>query len=238
MKRFPGEISPILRLHYRPVASGRNPRSLLLAGSILAGLALLTISVAAQRLVISFDDDAIGAPPDGFFFAAARQASPGTWEVLGKGTRRHLSHSADPTVTLRGISVAGFSYTTPDDVRVTTRLHLSDGDRAGGVIWRYRDSNNFYFMAVVYATHSAGLFRVTGGNRVSLHNVTDIDLDPDAWHSLTVVHDGEDILGTIDGIGVLRARDRTLTDGNRAGVWSAGNTTGWFDDVTIERAPD
>jgi|CXWL01.1.fsa_nt_gi hypothetical protein len=199
---------------------------------------LFGVSVAAQRLAINFDNDAIGAPPDGFFFAAARQASPGVWSVVGNGSSRHLSHTADPSVTLRGISVAGFAFKSPDDVRVTTRLRTLDGDRAGGVIWRYRDANNFYFMAVFHTAHSASIVRVTGGNRVVLDTVTAIDLDADAWHLLTVVHEGEDIRGAIDGIGILRARDRALTDGTRAGVWSAGNTTSWFDDIVIEHAPE
>jgi predicted transcriptional regulator len=93
-------------------------------------------------------------------------------------------------------------------------------------------------MAVVYADHSAGVFRVTEGNRVMLDQVKDINLDPDAWHVMTIIHDGDEIRGAIDGIGVLRARDRGLTDGRRAGVWSGGNTTAWFDDVTIEHVPE
>ena len=135
-----GYTNPVARRHF---ARGR-----LLGGCIALALVALGVSLAAQRLAITFDDDPIGAPPDGFFFAAARQASPGTWEVMGSGNRRHLSHTADPSVTLRGISVAGFSYAAPEDIRVTTRLHLADGDRAGGVIRRYRDPNNFYFMSI------------------------------------------------------------------------------------------
>ncbi len=196
------------------------------------------IPTLAQRLTLTFDDDPIGVPPAGFFFATARQASPGTWEIKGTGNRRHLSHSADPTVTLRGISLAGSTGDAPQDIKVSTRLRLTDGDRAGGVIWRYRDANNFYFMAVFYAAHSSAIVRVTGGNRVNLARVADIDLDADAWHTMTIVHDGDDIRGAIDGIGILRARDRALKDGQRAGVWSAGNTTGWFDDIVIEQAPE
>jgi hypothetical protein len=126
----------------------------------------------------------------------------------------------------------------PQDIKVSTRLRLTEGDRAGGVVWRYRDANNFYFMAVFYGDHSASLIRVTGGNRVVLDLVKDINLNPDAWHAMSVVHEGDEIRGSIDGIGILRARDRTVADGNRAGVWSAGNTTGFFDDLTIEQAVD
>ncbi len=199
-------------------------------------VAVAAAAVSAQRVAaIGFDELTAGAAPDGFFFAPSRQATPGTWEVRGTA-RRHLIHAADPTVTMRGISVAGVDVAAPADVKVSTRLRLIDGDRAGGVIWRYRDASNFYFMAVVHSDRVAGLFRVTGGNRITLEITSDIDLDPEAWHAVTVVHDGDQIRATIDGIGVLRARDRTLTEGGRAGVWSAGNSTSWFDDIAIEHA--
>lgn len=206
------------------------------AAALLLGLA--TIPVLAQRLTFAFDDDTLGGPPDGFFFAGARQTSPGTWDVRGSTARRHLVHGADPTVTLRGMSVAGVVFDVPQDVKVTVRLRLTDGDRAGGTVWRYKDAGNFYFMSVFHEDHSAALIRVTGGNRVQLDRVNDINLDPDAWHTVSVVHVGEEIRGSIDGIGILRARDRTLSDGNRAGVWSAGNTTGWFDDLVIEHSTE
>jgi hypothetical protein len=212
--------------------------SLLTVWCTTAVALLLAGSVAAQRLSVSFDGDVIGAPPDGFFFAANRQTASGTWQVTGTGTRRHLMHTADPSVTMRGISIAGFSYNTPEDVKVGTRLRLTEGDRAGGVIWGYRDANNFYFMALFHGDHSASIIRVANGNRVRLALVDDINLDADAWHTMSVVHNGDDIRGSIDGIGILRAHDRQLKDGNRAGVWSAGNTTSFFDDITIEQVGD
>ncbi len=205
-------------------------------GALLAGFA--SVPVIAQRLSFTFDEAAIASPPDGFFFASTRQASPGVWSIRGNATRRHLVHVGDPSVRERGISVAGLIFDVPQNIKVSTRLRLTEGDRAGGVVWRYTDPENFYFMSVFYRDHSASLVRVTGGNRVLLHSVDDIDLDADAWHTMTIVHHGEEIRGALDGIGILRARDRTLTDGNRAGVWSAGNTTGLFDDVVIEQAPD
>lgn len=214
----------------------RRLPTLVCLGALLVGLA--TVPVVAQRLSFTFDESALGSAPDGFFFAAARQSSPGAWDIRGSANRRHLVHTADASVRERGISVAGLIFDVPQNIKVTTRLRLTDGDRAGGVVWRYTDADNFYFMAVFYRVHSATLVRVTGGNRVMLDVVNDIDLDADAWHTMSIVHDGEEIRGAIDGIGILRARDRTLTDGNRAGVWSAGNTTGWFDDVVIEQAPE
>ncbi|MGE0446588.1 MAG: hypothetical protein AB7P99_15285 [Vicinamibacterales bacterium] len=207
---------------------------------MLAALLAAAASVAARAellAAVSFDEHMAGAPPHGFFFAPSRQASPGIWEVRGV-TGRHLVHVADPSVRLRGISIAAVDMPAPADIEIGTRLRLIDGDRAGGVIWRYQDANNFYFMSIFHQQRDARIVRVTGGNRISLASAGDVLLDPEAWHTLSVEHKGDDILATIDGIGLLRARDRTLTDGGRAGVWSAGNSTSWFDDITIESIAD
>lgn len=213
----------------------RVPLTLLLA-AVLAAAA--SVAVRAQLLAtVSFDEQMAGAPPLGFFFAPSRQASPGRWEVRGV-MRRHLVHDGDPSVTMRGISVAALDMPAPADVKVTTRLRLIDGDRAGGVIWRYQDANNFYFMSIFHGERNARIIRVTNGNRVVLDSAEAVNLDPDEWHTVSVVHDGDDIRGTIHGIRVLSARDRTFMEGGRAGVWSAGNSTSWFDDITIENATD
>jgi hypothetical protein len=209
-----------------------------LNGLIAALVIACGVSVAAGKVTVTFDDLALGAPPDGFFFAGARQASPGVWEVTGGGSKRHLLHLADPTVTMRGISVAGLNTPAPADIRISTRLRLMDGDRAGGLIWRYKDAGDFYFVSIFLAVREAALIRVSAGNRITLDRAKDIDLDPEAWHNLTVVHNGDQILAQVDGIAVLRARDRMLTEGGRAGVWSAGNSTVAFDDITIEDKPE
>jgi hypothetical protein len=204
-------------------------------------IAVITVgsitALAAARLNFNFDDQTVGAPPEGFFFAGARQAAPGTWEVRGMGAQRHLIHLADPSVTMRGIAVAGVSAAAPADIKVTARLRLVDGDRAGGLLWHYKDAADFYFLSVFLRVREIALIRVTGGNRVTLDRVMNVDLDPEAWHSLSVIHVGNQIVGQVDGIPVVHGRDRTLAEGGRAGVWSAGNSTTWFDDITIEDHP-
>jgi hypothetical protein len=205
---------------------------------LLAAIAVGSVtSLAAARLSFTFDDQALGIPPEGFFFAGARQPAPGTWEVRGMGTQRHLIHLADPSVTMRGIAVAGVSAAAPADVKVSARLRLVDADRAGGLLWHYKDAADFYFLSVFLGVREIALIRVTGGNRVTLDRVMNVDLDPEAWHSLSVVHVGNQIVGQVDGIPVVHGRDRTLAEGGRAGVWSAGNSTTWFDDISIEDHP-
>ena len=143
----------------------RGPLVLLLAATLVAAAGVI---VRADLLVaVSFEEHMSGAPPHGFFFAPSRQASPGTWEVRGV-MQRHLVHVADPSVRLRGISIAALALPAPADIKIGTRLRLTDGDRAGGVIWRYQDANNFYFMSIFHQERDARIVRVTGGNRIRL----------------------------------------------------------------------
>jgi hypothetical protein len=213
----------------------------------LAALALVAgAAVHASPTVLTFDDAAIGAAPPGFFFVGARQPNPGLWEVGGVPRSRYLVHTGDPDVKMRGISIANISAAAPANLKITTKLRLVDADRAGGLVWRYRDPNNFYFMSLVLTDQGqsplgmryAALFRVTGGNRILLDSFTNLELDLSAWHTVSVVHDGEQIRASINGIGVLKARDAMIADGGHAGVWSAGNSTAWFDDVTVENSPE
>lgn len=204
---------------------------------LLALVALTGVAVAqapAARIVLPFDDATVGHPPAGFLFAASRQASAGSWQVRGGGTLRHLMHPADPSVTDRGISVAVASAAAHADVRVSARVRLIDVDRAGGVVWAYHDADHFYFAGVALTERHAVLVRVAGGNRTLLNIIEDVDLDPEAWHNISVTHRGDDVRVAINGLNVLHARDRMLDQPGLAGVWSAGNSTSWFDDIVID----
>lgn len=213
-------------------------RAAALAVALLASCVLTAgLSLHAAAGPITFTDSAIGAPPDGFILAPVRQANTGTWQVQGMGMVRHLAHLADPTVTMRGMSVAVVSAAAPADVRISTRVRVIDNDRAAGTVSRYRDPNTFYFTALFGADHSLGLFRVTGGNRIQLDRAGNIGVDWDAWHTLVITHHGDQIRVLLNGITVLQARDNTIPDG-RAGVWSAGNSTSWFDDITVDGLSD
>ena len=202
----------------------------------LAGPA--TGQAPAGRVTFAFDDAPVGEPPPGFVFAASRQTASGGWHVRGSGTRRHLVHAGDPTMAKGGFSIAVASMAAPADVRATARLRLVDGDRAAGLVWRYRDPNNFYFFAVNAADNHIGMLRVAGGHRILLDVIRNVDLDSDMWHTLRVIHEGDQIRGIINGLTILRARDNTLTEGGHAGIFSAGNSTIWFDDIVIDSPRD
>jgi hypothetical protein len=119
-------------------------------------------------------------------------------------------------------------------MRVSVRLKLTEGERLGGLVWRYQDAENFYLAALDLRVQELALYRVVRGNRIRLDEEDELELDDSAWHSLRVAQDDDDIRVSLGVIGVLRARDRTFAERGRAGVWSGGGATLWFDDLRVE----
>jgi hypothetical protein len=203
------------------------------SSAIAAPLALLLATAHAQVVTRTFDDDAKGSPPPGFEFAVARQRGPGRWLVRGDAATQYVVHPAEASAA-GGFSLAVLEPPHPAQMRASVRLKLIDGERLGGIVWRYQDPGNFYLAALDLRLQEVALYRVSRGNRIRLDDEDELELDADAWHSLRVVQDDDDIRVSLGGIGVMRARDRTTGEAGRAGVWAGGGATAWFDDLRIE----
>jgi hypothetical protein len=209
-------------------AEGIRPLRFALAALVtLAGVA-----GAADVAFRTFDADPLGLPPTGFSFSMARQAGPGTWAVRSWAFQQHLEHDAD-AASAGGLSLAVVGPAVRN-VQVSVKLQLVDGERTGGVVWRYQGRRDFYGAAIDLRQPEISLFRVSGGNRVRLDRISELDLDHELSHTLLVRHQGDDIHVQVDGIGVLQVRDRAFPGAGRAGVWSGGASRTWFDDLRIE----
>jgi hypothetical protein len=205
---------------------------------VVAALALAVASGSADVVQRSFDQDAIGAAPAGFTFAAARLSTAGRWLVRNDGPNRYLVHLAEAQ-TGDGFSLALLDAMPPSDLRLSARVKLAEGARVGGLVWRYQGPDSFYAVSLDLSAQEMALYRVTRGNRIRLEFEDDLELDRDAWHVLRVEHADGRIRVALGGIGIMRARSRDDTGGEgRAGLWSAGNATTWFDDLNIQQAAE
>jgi hypothetical protein len=190
-------------------------------------------AAAAQNVVIrTFEEDKIGAPPPGFVAAVGRDAVPDRWTVRREGNTRVLMHEgkAAPADSF-AIAVFGAQY---QDVDVRVRLKATGGSRAAGLVWKYQDPMNHYVVQLDLARQEIALYRVAGGNRIRLEREDDLELDPDAWHSLRVLQERGEIRVYLGGIRVFSERERVPPARARVGIWASGDSTVMFDDFRIE----
>lgn len=211
--------------------------------TMLCGLLMLVAIAAAPRAqrapAATFDDDKPGVPPAGFTFAPWRQPAAGTWTIRRQGANGYLWHAADTAA--HGYSIAIAPPPPRRDVEISARLRLAGGTRAGGLVWRYQNEQNYYGATLDLVQGQLHLFRVAGGNRVFLEREDDLQLDVDAWHTLRVVHDDDEVRVSLGGIRVFEESDRRggrTAAAGRAGVLAHGDAEVWVDDLRIdERAP-
>lgn len=201
----------------------------------LAGAAAAGQSAPAR----TFNDVRTGDLPAGFELATTRQDGPGTWLVRRTGSDGWLVHEGDPAAM--GFALALAPDAPLRDVRVSVRLRLAGGARAGGLVWRYLGPADYYAAILDLGRHEIVLYRMAAGNRIFLESEDGLELDAAAWHTLRVVHDEARIDVSLGGIRVFNERDRRYdrsTGPGRTGVIASGASEAWFDDLRIEADRD
>lgn len=199
----------------------------------LSALAVAAWPAAGQQAsaVWAFED-APGGLPAGFQLAAARQASPGVWRLQHESGNGVYAHQGQAGV--KGFSLSLAPMDPLRDVDVSVRLKFTGTARAGGVVWRYQDENNFYMAVLDLTGAKIVLSRVVNGNRIVLEYEDDLELDVTAWHTLKVSHAGPEITVRLGGIRVFQERDRYSSGGGGAGLVALGESDVWFDDLRVE----
>jgi hypothetical protein len=201
---------------------------------LLALSLFLQAAVAVQHVVMcTFDDDKIGAPPAGFTLAAGRDAPSDGWTVKREGTARVLVHDGKPSPN-DSFAVAIFSGAQYQDVQVSVRFKTTGGTRTAGLVWKYQDRLNHYSAQLDLTKQELAMYRVVNGNRIRLEREDDLELDPDAWHSLKIFQEHGEIRVYLGGIRVFTERDRLPRDLASVGLWTGGDSTVMFDDFRIE----
>jgi hypothetical protein len=203
---------------------------------IAAGAICASVGVAVgQTSKVDFDTDDIGKPPKGFSFALTGQGKPGRWIVI-KEDQAHgnvlLQTDADPTDYR--FPVALYDGVTAKDVDLSVQFKAISGrgDRAAGIVWRYRDQNNYYLTRCNALEDNCTIYHVLNGRRVSFLN-QNVKVASNVWHTLKVEATADHFVVSFDGGKVLDAKDGTFKDAGNVGLWTKADSVIAFDDFSI-----
>ena len=193
----------------------------------IIGTGLLAAAVLAD--VVNFDNAKTGEPPPGW---AAGQTGSGhaRWTVETDGSAPSkpnvLKQSGEATYP-----VCFKNDTSVKDGFVEVKFKPVSGkeDQAGGVIWRAKDSDNYYIVRANALEDNVTIYHTNKGSRVAFKNVN-TKVAPGTWHTLRVDFVGNKFTVTLNGKKVMEAIDDSFSDAGKLGVWTKADSVTLFDD--------
>jgi hypothetical protein len=104
-------------------------------------------------------------------------------------------------------------------------------DQAGGLVWRFKDGNNYYIARANALEDNVTIYHTINGSRRSFKNAS-LKVAPNQWHTLRVDFGGQHFVVTFDGKKAIEADDNTITGAGAVGVWTKADSVTAFDDFS------
>jgi hypothetical protein len=186
---------------------------------------------------LTFDQDPVGSPPAGFEFARTGQGAEGKWVVRADKDKPNnhvlVQESADPTDYRFPVAVV--KEGTYKDMTLLVRAKPISGrvDQGFGMVWRYKDANNYYITRCNADEDNCTIYHTVAGHRRPFQNKP-IKVAKNSWHTLKLEAVGDHFVVWFDDTKVLDARDETFKDAGKVGLWTKADSVIQFDDFTIE----
>src|SRR6266851_3568885 len=190
-----------------------------------------------KQFVYNFDSDRAEQLPAKFHSAKT-----------GGGTQEKWAVAADPTAPSKPNVVTQTSIDQTDyrfpllisdegsfqDLDLSVKFKAVSGsiDRAGGLVFRLKDPNNYYIVRANALENNYRLYHVINGRRSQFAGAN-LKVTSGEWHELRVEAVGNKITCYYDGNKKIEATDDTFKDAGKIGLWTKADSVTYFDDLKV-----
>ena len=182
----------------------------------------------------------IGAPPTGWLLS---QTGKGTarWTIEADTSApskapvlKQAGKASFPVALKTGCSVRDGS------VEVKFKAISGSEDRAGGLVWRARDVDNYYVVRANALEDNVVLYKTVKGVRSPLDIVgrkggygVQVAVPAGQWHTLRVEFAGSRFKVSFNGAALFEVDDTTFPDAGMVGLWTKADSVTVFDGLAI-----
>lgn len=194
-------------------------------------LAILGAVMSAGVLAdtVSFDGETVGRLPAGWVSGVTGKGNP-KWAIAADpsapGNSKVLIQSGEGT----------FPWCVKRDVQLTdgyveVKFKPLSGreDQAGGVMWRWKDGDNYYVARANALEDNVSLYRTEGATRNTIKYV-DAPVAKSRWHTLRVEFAGTRIQVYLNGKRYIDQEDSHISGPGAVGVWTKADSVTAFDE--------
>ena len=180
---------------------------------------------------IDFDHDKTGALPAGWTAGVTGHGSP-RWTVEKDDT------APSPPNVLEQSGSGTFPWcvksgTSIENGMVEVKFKPISGreDAAGGLVWRWKDGDNYYVARANALENNVSLYYTAGGRRNTIKYI-DAPVAKNRWHILKVEFSGTSIRVFFDGTLYIDQDDDHISGAGAVGVWTKADSVTAFDDFS------
>ena len=178
---------------------------------------------------VNFDKDKPNKAPNGWRCGLTGKGNPKwmvTRDITAPSHPNVLSQSGwgtFPWCVIPGVSLSkGF-------VEVKFKPLSGKIDQAGGLIWRFKDGNQYYVARANALENNISLYYVEKGRRKTITYV-DAPVPHNKWNTLRVEFAGDGIKVFLNGKKYIQLKDKNISGAGAVGVWTKADSKTLFDD--------
>ena len=197
----------------------------------LVGLACCIMP--AQAAIANFDSAPAGHAPEGWVCGSTGGGMP------------HWTVEADPLApsrphVLKQSGRGRFPWCVKTDasfangwVEVKFKAISGKEDQAGGIVWRWKDGDNYYVARANALENNVSLYYTQDAVRNTIR-YTDAPVPPNVWHVLRVEFQESRIRVLLNGKLYIEENNKRISGAGKVGVWTKADSVTIFDDFTYE----
>jgi hypothetical protein len=193
--------------------------------------------LASTGKVINFDTFPLGQTPPGWTVTAPDHGSP-HWEIRRDQSAPTQPYvlaqvTADPANSRSALAILNDPTLQDGEVSVRMKPVAGHKDQGGGVIWRYRDENNYYFARADALENTVDVYKVENGRRIPLIAGIRHEIPLNGWCILKISARGDRFQVYLDHRRIGQGQDRTFPASGKVGLWTGTDSVTYFDDFRV-----
>jgi hypothetical protein len=204
---------------------------------VLACCALTSLAAQLAERRIDFENEEVGQPPRFFTTAVTGDFKEGKWiveeaEGAPSGKKVLAQRDANDEEHRYALCIVDGERTVDVDAEVQFNTVAGEVDRAGGVVVRYIDRNNYYLARANALEDNVRFYSVVQGKRTQIAGQP-VVVEPGKWHKLRLVADGRQFQVHFNDVLLFQTPDDAHRDAGHVGLWTKADSITLFDDLVI-----
>jgi hypothetical protein len=213
---------------------------------ITAIAVFVALSGAATGEIIRFDGCASATVPPGWTVSQTHSGAAPKWELVSDPSApsppcAFAQVSTDVTAGRFPLAIWQGAELRDGEISVAFKPVAGTVDQAAGIVWRYRDVNNYYIVRANALENNVVLYKVQDGVRISIapkglpsraygvqHSIA-----KRAWSTLRVVFREGLFTVYLNGERLVEVEDQSFTRAGKTGLWTKADSVTYFDNFGV-----